>query len=93
MRPIGGSRRVVGGVARGSRGLVGIRVLGCPILGCGRCRLLRLGYGAGLVVAVDDDFDEVAFFDASDGSACEGFGSDVSDACAGGDAGETGVGD
>ena len=40
-------------------------------------------YGSGEVGAVDDDFDEVAFSDATDGSACEGFGSDVSDACAG----------
>ena len=50
-------------------------------------------YGAGEVVAVDDDFDEVSFSDAADGTASEGFGSDVSDAGAGGDAGEAGVGD
>ena len=50
-------------------------------------------YGAGEVVAVNDDFDEVAFVDSADGSVGEGFGSDVSDACTGGYAGEAGVGD
>lgn len=40
-------------------------------------------YGAGEVGAIDDDFDKVAFSYASDGAACEGFGSDVSDTCAG----------
>lgn len=70
----------------------GCEFLGAPFFAVVCVALPYQVYGSGLVVAVDDDFDEVAFLDASDGAACEGFGSDVSDACAGGDAGETGVG-
>lgn len=50
-------------------------------------------HGAFQVVAIDHDFDEIAFAKFADGATGEGFGGDVADARAGGDAAETGVGE
>ena len=77
----------------GFGGWSGIEFLGAPFWTVVGVAFPNEVDGARLIVAVDDDFDEVAFSDASDWTACEGLGADVSDAGTGGDAGEPGVGD
>jgi len=42
---------------------------------------------------IDDDFDPVSLPNFANGSACESFGRDMSDACPGGDAAETRIGE
>ena len=74
-------------------GWSGFELLGAPFWAVVGVVFADEVYGSGEVGAVDDDFDEVAFTDASDGSTCQCFGSDMSDAGAGGDTGKTGIGD